>query len=160
VSHDHSRKHLLADADDAAGHSRTRIAGGGAELVPAFAEIIDVGVDHHRAPDDGERTGQGDPRVGDLDVGHAVGAGFHVAQITGVADFVGGGAVRLAVRVEVSAGGGAAVGVVAKLVDVKAVESLVEAAHFTRDGDGSGGVGLREFDDALDYFPIQHAHWR
>jgi len=150
--------HLLADADDAASDSGAGITGGGAELVSSFAEIVDVGVNDDRASDDGKRTGQGDAGVGDFDVGDAVGTGFHVAQIAGVADFIDGGAVRLAVRVKMSAGGSAAVGVVTELVDVKSVKSLVETAHFAGHGDGSGGVGLTELDNAFDHLSVQNAN--
>jgi len=46
----------LADADDAASESGTGISGGEAELVSSFAEIVDVGVDDDRAPDDRLRS--------------------------------------------------------------------------------------------------------
>ena len=54
-------------------------------------------------------------------------------------------------RVEVRTGRGAAVRVVAKLVNVEASLSIgVHVLDFTRDGDGTAGGFLGEGDDTLD----------
>jgi len=148
------RRHrrLFADADNAAGESSAGVARGETELVAALAEVVDVGVDDHRASDDGQWAGQRDGGVGNLDHGDAVGASLDVAEVAGVADLVGRRAVRLAVGVEVAAGRGAAVGVVAELVDVEAVKSFGQPAQFSLDGDGGADVGLGEVNRALDHF--------
>ena len=71
----------------------------------------------------------------DAALGDGVGVRLDVAQVAGVPDLVRGRAVGLAVRVEVRAGRGATVGVVAKLVDVHAAL----------------GVGVRVVDLILDH---------
>lgn len=144
----------FADADDAASLPGAGVSGGETELVSALAEIVDVGVNDDRASDNGKRAGERDPGVADFDGGDSVGAGFHVTQIAGVSNLVHGGAVGFAMRVEVAPGGGAAVGVVAEFVDVEAVRSFGQAAHFALNGDGSPDVGLRKVDDAFDHFTV------
>ena len=105
-------------------------------------------MDDARAADDGVGSGEGDLHVFELEDA-AVGGGDYVAEVTGVAVLVGGGAVVLAVGVEVGPGGHASVGGVAELVDVEAVlargESLEVAGYF-----GGSVAGLGEGDDALD----------
>jgi hypothetical protein len=61
-------------------------------------------------------------RLGALGV--TLGVGLEVTKVTDVADLILGGAVGLAEGVEVRASGGAAVGVVAELVDVEATLSV------------------------------------
>lgn len=148
----------FADADDAAGQPGTRISGGETELVSSLAEIVNIGVNDDGTTDDGKRSGEGNLGIGDLDASDAVGAGLDVAQVTGVANFVDGGAVGLAVRVEVSAGGGASVGIVAEFVDVEAVVSLGQAAQLSFHGNRSTDVGLGEVNGALHHIAVQHAH--
>jgi len=48
----------FADANDAASESGAGVSGGETELVTAFAEIVDVRVNNHRPPDDGQGTGE------------------------------------------------------------------------------------------------------
>ena len=78
-------------------------------------------VAHDRAADDGVRPADRDLRVGDVNLGDAVGAGRDVPEIAGVAVVIGRGAVVLARGVEVGAGAHAAVGRVTQLVHVEAV---------------------------------------
>ena len=105
-------------------------------------------MDDARAADDGVGSGEGDLHVFELEDA-AVGGGDYVAEVTGVAVLVGGGAVVLAVGVEVGPGGHASVGGVAELVDVEAVlargESLEVAGNL-----GGSVAGLGEGDDSLD----------
>ena len=49
----------FADSDDAASESGAGVSSGETELVTAFAEIVDVRVNNHRPPDDGQGTCQG-----------------------------------------------------------------------------------------------------
>ena len=93
-----------------------------------------------------------------LDVGYAFGIGFDISQITGVSDFIHGRAVGLPMRIEVSAGGSAAVGVVAKLVDVEAVLSFGEPAQLSLDGDRGADVRLREVNHAFHHLTVQNAN--
>src|SRR5271155_788975 len=72
----------------------------------------------------------------------AIGVGLEVPQIANMSLGVGGPTVRLAEWVEVRAGRGAAICVVAKLVDVHAaLGRRVAAANVVGDGRG-GGFGL------------------
>ena len=88
-------------------------------------------------------------RLGALGV--TLGVGLEVTKVTDVADLILGGAVGLAEGVEVRASGGAAVGVVAKLVDVEATLSVrVVAGDVPRDGGVGVFVGLFEGDGAGD----------
>lgn len=72
---------------------------------------------HQRATDNGVGALQADQLVGDVDRGNTAGVGLHVAQVANVTLLVSGAAVSLALWVEVSTRRGAAVGVVAKLVN-------------------------------------------
>ena len=84
-------------------------------------------------------------------LGDSVGIRLDVAQVAGVPDVVRGRAVGLAVRVEVRAGRGAAVGVVAKLVDVHAALGVgIRVLDLVLDHRGGVLVLLREPDGARD----------
>ena len=77
---------------------------------------------------------------------------LEVAQITNMALGVTGGTMRLAEGVEVRAGGGAAVGVVAKLVHVHAPLGVgVVARDVIGDGRGRGLGGLLEGYGSADF---------
>ena len=80
----------------------------------------------------------------DFDVSDSIGARFHVAQIAGMTNLVGGCAVGLAVRVEVAAGGSAPVGVVAEFVDVEPARSFGQVAQLSL--------------NAFDHFAAQNAN--
>jgi len=149
---------LLADADHATSESGTRISGGETELVTSFTKVVDVSMNDDRSPNDGERTGQRELSVGDLHSRYSVGAGLHVAEITGVSNRIGGGAVRLSVRIEVTSGGSAAVCVVSKLVNVEAVRAFRKTSQFAFNSHWSADIGLSEVDGSLDDFASQHAN--
>lgn len=137
---------LRADADHAATDAGARIAGGGAQLVAAGTQIVDVRVHDERTADDVVRTVQLDLRIGDVHLADAVGARLDVAQI---ADVPRGGrrsAVRLALRIEVRPGGDAAVGVVAELVHVEAVRALRQAGDLAGHGHRTVGGLWRKVD--------------
>lgn len=72
---------------------------------------------HQRAPNDRIRSGERAQRVGDVDGGHTLLVGHHVAQVTDVALLVGRRAMSLAQRVEMRPGRSAAIGVVAEFVN-------------------------------------------
>ncbi|KAH8711077.1 hypothetical protein HC256_007906 [Beauveria bassiana] len=82
------------------------------------------------------RANQLDVAVLNGALGVALGVRLNVAEITNVADGVRGSAVGLAVRVEVRASRGAAVGVVTKGVDV---EAALRVGVVARDVPGDGG---------------------
>lgn len=82
------------------------------------------------------RANQLDVAVLNGALGVALGVRLDVAEITNVADGVRRSAVGLAVRVEVRASRGAAVGVVAKGVDV---EAALRVGVVARDVPGDGG---------------------
>lgn len=57
--------------------------------------------------------------IGNVDIGNTLVVGLNVAQVADVAFLVSWATVRFSLRIEVSTSRGAAVGVVAKLVDCK-----------------------------------------
>ena len=63
-----------------------------------------------------------------------------------------GSAVFAAVGVEMSAGSGASVRVVAELVNVESMQAFGEARYLARDGHGTIGRLLRQVDHAFHYF--------
>jgi len=152
------KSRLLANTNDAASEPGAGVSGGETELVTSFAEIVDVGVNDDRSPDDGKRTGERDSGVGDLYIGDAIGTGVDVTEITSVSNIVDWSSMRLSVGIEMSAGGGAAVGVVAEFVDMKAVGARGETLEFAHDGDRGAGVGLGEVDRTLDDLASQDAN--
>jgi hypothetical protein len=87
----------------------------------------------------------------DASLGNTVAVGLDVSQVTDVADLVGRSTVGLSEGVEVRTGGGAAVGVVAELVDVHSALSVgVGVLDLVLD-DGGGILSLlRELDDTGD----------
>mmetsp|Transcript_49992 Transcript_49992/g.159993 ORF Transcript_49992/g.159993 Transcript_49992/m.159993 type:complete len:206 (+) Transcript_49992:220-837(+) len=134
------------EADDAAGKAGTSVAGGGGELVATLSKIILKLVHNEGAADDGVGAVEGDLRVGEGELGDTVGVRSDVAEVAGVALLIFGGAVSLARGVKVGAGGHAAVGGVAELVEVEAVEAGGEALDLAGDGGRAGVLG--EGDDA------------
>ncbi len=80
---------------------------------------------------------QRDQRVRDFNVDLALLVGLNIAKVSGVAATlgVGGGPVFASVDVEVWAGRGAAVGVVAKLVDVEPVLTGCQPADLSGHSD-------------------------
>lgn len=107
-----------------------------------FAQIIRIGVDDDGASDDAQVSLQRELFIGDVHLSDAIIAGLYVAQVTSMADSVGGSAVFLAVRVEVGPGGNAAIGIVAELVDMETVEAFAETAQFAGYLDGTACILL------------------
>lgn len=96
-------------------------------------------MDDDGAANDALGANELDEVVGHGALGVALGIGLNVAQVTNMAVLVGPVAVGLAMGVEVRAGGGAAVGVVTKGVDVHATLGIGIMASDVP-GDGSGTV--------------------
>ena len=113
-----------------------------------LTEIILELVDDERAADDGVGAGQRDLRIGNGELATG-GGGLDVAEITGVTSGIRRRAVVHAVRVEVRAGGHAAVGGVAELVHVQAVLTRGQAGDGTDDG-GRAVTLLGELEHARD----------
>ena len=84
--------------------------------MPAAAQIVNIRMHDHGAPQDRILSTQRYHRVGEVELGCAA-TGRHIAEIPGVplALPVSGGAVRTAVRVEVRPSAGAAIGVISEL---------------------------------------------
>jgi len=138
-------EHSCGDANDTASRSGARVARLLALLVPAFSEVVGTGVDDDGAPQNAVLADQLDQAVGDAALGVALAVRLEVPEVTDVALAVDGGAVRLAVWVVVRTGAGAAVGVVAKLVDVHATLGVgVVPGDVPGDGGGRGLGGLLE----------------
>lgn len=134
------------------------------------AKVVSAGVDndgtlHHRSAfilssprsarvtytKDGGGTNELDEVVLEAALSNTVGVGLNVAHITNVAGLVGAVTVSDAEGVEVRAGGGAAVGVVAELVDVEATLRVgVVALDLVLDHGGGVLVLLGELDDTGD----------
>ena len=89
----------------------------------AFTKIINVSMDDHGAPNDRPLPRQGDQGVRDVKLGDSVISSLNVAKISSMSLTFGIGwaSVFSLVGVVVGPGGGAAVGVVAELVDVEPV---------------------------------------
>ena len=113
-----------------------------------LAEIILKLVDDDGAADDGVRAIQRNLRIRNGKVATSRG-GLDVTEITGVTSGISRRAVVHAVRVEVRAGGHAAVGGVAEFVNVETVLTRGQAGDGTDDGGGTVTL-LRELDDARD----------
>merc|ERR1719244_1871537 len=147
-------------SDDAASDSRTSVSGDLALGARSFSEIVSVGVDDDRSADDAFVSVKSDSFVLQPDFGHSGTICFHVAQITRVTMII---AIRRCsvfalVGVEMAAGGGASVGVVAKFVDVESMQTFGQPFDFARDGDGTLRRVLRQLHHAIDFFSIQDAH--
>lgn len=101
--------------------------------------------------DDAVRSNDLDKLVSHAALGVTLAIRVDVAQVTNVALLVSGSTVGLAVRVEVRPSRGAAVGVVAKGVDVEAALGVgVVAGDVPGDGGGRVLVGLLEGNGAGD----------
>jgi len=124
--------------------------------VSALAEVVNVGVDHHSSAKNGPFTRQRDHFVCDIDFGHTIFASNDVAEVPSVPLIVGGGAVGLALGVVVGPGAGAAVGVVAELVDVEPVLAGGQATDLAAQLDGISV--LDKVDDTVDLFALEDAH--
>ena len=96
-------------------------------------------------------TNQLDDVVLDPSLSNAVGIGLDVTQVTDMAVLVGGGTVGLSEGVEVGTGGGAAVGVVAELVDMHTTLGVgIDVLDLILDDGGGVLVLLRELDGSGD----------
>lgn len=127
----------------------------------ALAKVVDAGVHDNSAANDRVLANELDEKVLLLALGVAVRVGGDVAEITNVTDVVLGGTVVLLERVEVRTGRSAAVGVVAKLVDVEAAEGVgVVASQVPRHSGVVALLLLDEADNALDVrVTTQHSNW-
>ena len=57
---------LLGDTDDSTGCSGSSISSGFAELVASLTQVVNLGVDHHGAADDGVLADERDHAVSDV----------------------------------------------------------------------------------------------
>lgn len=134
-----------------ASRSRTSVTGLERVRVTALSEIIDTTVDDDSASENRLGSNQRNELILDRADGITSGVSREVAEITNVTGFVGGCTMGLAERVEVAAGRGAAIGIVAKLVHVEAAESVgVIALDIPRDLGGSAFGSLLEGNSAGD----------
>ena len=135
-------RNLVGDTNDTASRARTRVTGLLGLGVVALAEVVGAAVDDDGAADDAVLADELDQLVGDGALCVALAVGLEVTQVTDVALLILGSTVVLAVGVDlrvlafvwsfvvglreltVRAGGSAAVGVVAKGVDVHATLSV------------------------------------
>ncbi len=129
---------LIGHANDPAGWTGPCTARLLAVVGAALAEIVGAGVHHHRASQHRVGPHQLDVGVRAAALGHPVAVRGNVAQVADMADRILGRPVVLAVRVEVGSGRRAAVGIVAKLVDVHAALGVgVVALDVPADGGGA-----------------------
>jgi hypothetical protein len=156
---------LRRDTNDTAGGSGTGVASLEGLLVAALAEVVGAGVHNDGAANNALGADELHQGVGDGALGVALAVGLEVAEVTNVADIVSAVAVVLAVGVEVGAGGGAAVGVVTKGVDVEAALGVGVVARdvvgdlggstlgLLLEGDGAGDLGVTTDDgNCFDHF--------
>ena len=133
---------LVGNANDTASRAGASVASLLALFVVTLAEVISAGVDDDGAAENALRADQLDELVGDAALAVALAVGLEVSEVTNVALTVGWRAVGLALRVDwkmsmavtidsrkdgqhtVGTGAGAAVGVVAKGVDMHATLSV------------------------------------
>lgn len=142
---------LGRDTNDTASGSRTSVTGLEGLLVVTLAEIVSAGVDNDGAANDAVGANQLDKVVGDGALGIALSISLDVAEVTNVTGLIRGSTVGLVEGVEVRAGRGAAVGVVAKGVDVEATLGVgVIAGDVVGDGGRGTLRGLLEDDGAGD----------
>lgn len=118
----------------------------------ALAQIIRTSMHHNRASEDALGPNQLDVLVRHRAFGVALTIGLDISQITHVALGVPRCAMGFAERVEVGPGAGAAVGVVAELVDVHAaLGGGVVAGDVVGDGRVGGLGGLLEGHGSTDF---------
>jgi len=145
------KPNLRGDADDTAGRAGTSVSGLLGLGVVALAEVVGAAVDDDGAADDALGADELDELVRHAALGVTLTIGLNVTQVTDVAVLVFGGAVLLAVGVEVRASRCASVGVIAEGMDVHSTLSVgVVAGDVPCDGRRRGLIGLLEGDGALD----------
>lgn len=146
--------------DDAAGQPGSCVAVDLTLGRAAVAEVVFVRVDDDGAADNARLPVQRDALRLHQQTSFAGAIGLDVAQIARVAMILA--VVRPSViafrGIEVFAGGRAAVGVVAVLVDVEAVKSFGEAGDRALHHNGTIGSFLRHIDDSFDEVTGQYAN--
>lgn len=145
-SADHPLTRLLGDADNTTGQPGSRVARCLAQLVPAFAKVVRISMNHNRSPNNTVLPSQGNDRVRDVHFGNTIITSSDVAQVTDVPVGIRWCTVFLAMGVEMGTGTHASVSVITELVDVKSVESFAEASYFTDDLNRLSRGLLREVD--------------
>lgn len=137
---------LLGDAHNTTGKPGSRIACCLAQLMPTFAKVVRIGMNHNRSPNNAVLSTQGNDAITDVDLGNAIITSSHIAQVSNVPVFILWCAMLLAVGVEMCTCTHASVSVITELVDVKSVQSFAEARYFTNDFHRLPGALLREVD--------------
>lgn len=125
---------LSRQSNDSAAKTSAGVAGSLAQFVSADAEIVDISVNDDGAADDVVDSAQRDLFVGNVDLGDAASVGLNVSQVANVTNGRVWSSVFQLGWVEVRPSRGASVGVVAELMDVEAVRSWRQSAHFSSDG--------------------------
>ena len=117
----------------------------------ALTQVISAVVNHDRSTEHRLGAKQLDEQVLLGTFGNTLGVRDNVSQVTNVSLVVLWGAVVLGERVEVGAGGSAAVGVVTKGVDVETSQGVgIVSGDLPRDNGGLGFGGLLESNDTGD----------
>lgn len=111
------------------------------------------------AAEDALFTVKRDDRVLHVDFRDARAIRLHVPQIPSMAMSLAvfRASVLSVVGIEVGAGRGASIGVVAKLVDMESMQAFGEPLDLALDADWAGRRVLRQIDDPLDRFAGQYA---
>jgi len=146
----------LGDANNTTGDSATGISSGFAQFDAAASQIVRVSMNHKRSANNGVCSIKTDQSVLNVDIGGATCVGHHISQIANMPFFIRRASMGLSEWVEVSTGGGAAVGVVSKLVHVKSMlasrqtlkstgdSHCIRATLFKKDGSSNVGVALED----------------
>lgn len=120
------RINLRHNANHTASDAGACIAGRGAQLVAANAQVVHIGVHDQSAAHNVVGAGQLDLLVGDGNLGHTVRTGFNITKVASMAHSGRWTAVRLTRGIEVRSRRNASVCVVAKLVHVETVQTSLE----------------------------------
>jgi len=149
----------LGEADNPAGDSGASISRLLALLRrAALTKIVLVGVDDDRATENARLPVQSDAGVLESDGGAAGAIRADVAQVSRVTLAVFGTSMFVSLGVPVGACRGAAVGVIAKFVNVKPVQTFSEASDLTLDLHRTVGSVLRQVDHSFDDVTSQNAN--
>eukprot|EP00914_Ancora_sagittata_P001390 GHVO01003623.1.p2 GENE.GHVO01003623.1~~GHVO01003623.1.p2 ORF type:complete len:131 (-),score=14.11 GHVO01003623.1:242-634(-) len=111
----------LHDADDTTGQTTSCVTRGGAQFMTSKTKVIRVSMNHHGSANDRVRSSQSDLLVSNVNLSDAIVTSGYVAKISGMSDFSGGGAMGLAIGVEVSSCTDASICVVTKLMHMESV---------------------------------------
>ena len=142
---------LLSNPNNATSRPPPRVPRSLTLLMPTLAQIIRPRMHDNRPPQHTLRPNQLDQIISNAPLGVPLGISLEISKVANMTLGVFRGAMGFGKRVEVRAGGGAAVGVVAELVDVHAARGGgVVPADVVGDGRGGGFGGLFKGYGAID----------